>query len=608
MSAAYRHLEEEEGGKRAQHGRPASHKKPRSSSAKALVGGAAAGAPKPATTPNPFLLRGRQPALVQRPGVPAGAAPKKQPFWKNWFKSKPAAPTPKGKPTSRRLVVILGTLAVIAIVVGVVVGVVVGKSSSSSNSSNSATSSTGTTGQGVTLEGSSSGIGGGTSTGGGGGGGAGGPPPLSGFTPLTFSTSYTAGGVYFIALSSNHNMCLQIANTTGTNAYRTGTQNATIGPCNPTPWSLNQQWYYPSTTHLWINDAAGIDRYLSTPDGVTCTAGTAVGQTTSNAPEATAPATAGNGFVYNQVTQNLGTSCNTCLDSSDGVNVLLQACTEAAPQRWVFGTFGAAPSSSTGAAQQSGPPSYGNVVVADAPFLYWPLNETSGTNVKDYSGNAQMGILVNGFTYGVTVPPCCPGASGKALSWSSNSGNYIYSQTEVTNPSLPFSMEVWVAATGSANTPVMISDLGAQSQSSLSSFDNIIFINGANGNLYGGSYGNNGSGYYTFTNSLRSPFNLFDGNCHHVVLTFESSTRTDIYVDGALFIRNAPAQARNPGITGSWRLGAPEYAINEAFFNGVLSNYAIYPTLLSATQVLTHYQAAPTSTCPQWYVSSSTGS
>lgn len=615
MSAVYRHMEEEERGA-ARKARPGSHKKPRSSSAKALVAGAAAPLRAP-LTPAP-LARPRAPALVRQPGVPGmSAGPKKPSFWNGLFKKSPSKPAAPGKPKPTSPWVVIGLLALITIVlIAIVVPVVITSSSSSSSS----------TVLGVTEESSSSGVAAflsssqqaaalssSSSSAAGGGVGAGGASALSGFTPLVFRPSFTAGNVYFIALASNTNLCLQIANTSG-HAYRSGAFGASIDTCNPTPWSLNQQWYYPSTTRLWLNDASGVDRYLSSSDQVTCTSGTPLMQLTSTANEATAAATTGNGFFYNTQNQGLiASSCNTCVDASDGFNVTLQACSGLAAQRWLWGVFSTPSSSSSssaggGGGGNSGPASYDATVLADAPFLYWPLNETGGTLVHDYSGNAQMGVMANGFTYGAAVPPCCPGAGGAALTWTSGLSSFVYAQTTQSNPALPFSMEVWLAPTGTGGSPYMIADLGSQSAGSGNNFDNVMFTVNSVGNLYGGSWGNNGSGYALSVNGKATPFRLYNGNCHHMVVTFESSGRIDIYLDGYLFVRSGGASTRNTGLTGvAWRLGAPEAAIGETFYQGVISNFAVYPTLLSDVRVLAHYQAAPTSTCPNWALSSSTG-
>src|SRR5438045_3464131 len=46
---------------------------------------------------------------------------------------------------------------------------------------------------------------------------------------------------------------------------------------------------------------------------------------------------------------------------------------------------------------------YSSVVLADSPIAYYPLNEASGTNATDLSGNARTGtISAAGVTYSQT--------------------------------------------------------------------------------------------------------------------------------------------------------------------------------------------------------------
>jgi hypothetical protein len=79
-----------------------------------------------------------------------------------------------------------------------------------------------------------------------------------------------------------------------------------------------------------------------------------------------------------------------------------------------------------------------------------------------------------------------------------------------------------------------------------------------------------------------------DGNWHHVVVTVGASNNHSIYIDGALSVTGGNANAYTDSF--NWRIG---YSLNNNnYFQGYVSEVAIYNTELSAARVSAHYAAS----------------
>jgi hypothetical protein len=250
-------------------------------------------------------------------------------------------------------------------------------------------------------------------------------------------------------------------------------------------------------------------------------------------------------------------------------------------------------------------------VLVDTPALYWPLNETSGSVVHDASGIGVGGAFNSsttpgaGLTYGVTPPTCCP-ATGTTITFSGAAGAYAYGLNNTWGDPVLFTMELWMATTTTGQTQ-MFADFGSQSNVSGTSFDDILYINNA-GNLFGGGW--TGSVKSTNVGTSSGLFTLTDGKCHHIVMAMDSSSRPNIYVDGALLVR-AAVITRLAGLIGAWRVAGAEPAIPTGFFTGTISNFAVYPGTMTAARVLAHFQAgvgAAAASCPTWLQPSSSSS
>jgi hypothetical protein len=83
-------------------------------------------------------------------------------------------------------------------------------------------------------------------------------------------------------------------------------------------------------------------------------------------------------------------------------------------------------------------------------------------------------------------------------------------------------------------------------------------------------------------NVSTSPVNLYDGNWHHVVATYNGKVRS-IWVDGVLKAQDTPGTNNAQGI--NFRLGAIIHSYGNEYFNGTLDEVAIWNNGLTANQI-----------------------
>jgi hypothetical protein len=112
------------------------------------------------------------------------------------------------------------------------------------------------------------------------------------------------------------------------------------------------------------------------------------------------------------------------------------------------------------------------------------------------------------------------------------------------------------------------------------------------GNRYGGTsvlifnIRNGGSSFY-----VAGTTDYNDGNWHHVVATYESSTALKLYVDGNIEATNTtliPATIND--VTSNVGIGT-SIGSNLWYMNGKISNIQLYTGALSAAEVLQNYNA-----------------
>ncbi|MBV9096352.1 MAG: LamG domain-containing protein [Streptosporangiaceae bacterium] len=236
---------------------------------------------------------------------------------------------------------------------------------------------------------------------------------------------------------------------------------------------------------------------------------------------------------------------------------------------------------------------YNQTVLNDNPSFFWQLND-SGSTAADSSPHGFNGSYTGGTTQGVPGPM----SGSTATSFNGSSGNVV-SQNTVVGPQT-FSIELWFKTT--TNTGGKLIGLGNSQSGMSSNYDRHIYMMN-DGQLVFGIWNNQ-------TETIETPDVYNDGQWHHVVATYDATNTTGpnmaLYLDGHLIGTATSSSAQ--AYTGYWRVGGDNlngwnldpWGGNSQgttepysyYFTGSIADVAVYPSALSAAQVLAHYAAA----------------
>jgi len=226
----------------------------------------------------------------------------------------------------------------------------------------------------------------------------------------------------------------------------------------------------------------------------------------------------------------------------------------------------------------------GGSVSIPAPLVYYPLDESSGTNAYDYSGNG-----CNAWTTNTS------GATGSGAIWSPSSGQIggalrfnPSSTSDYTEPfafnsssniiaNYPFTLAVWIKTSLiNQNGPYDYVFLGD------GTLNSSYYVLGAGGQNQAPPYRAQVEARNTTSYFCYSPNTIPDGNWHHIAGVFASSTNRTLYVDGvAITASNSTTSV--PIVTSIKRfgLGALTRAGAGNSFNGYLDDVALWNVALT---------------------------
>jgi hypothetical protein len=220
---------------------------------------------------------------------------------------------------------------------------------------------------------------------------------------------------------------------------------------------------------------------------------------------------------------------------------------------------------------------YPTQVLSDGANLYLRYNETAGTFAADTSPSNDPGDHVGGPTRGVAGL-----LSGSTAVTYNGSTQWTYSDTKRSKPA-QYSIETWFkTTTTSGGKLVGMGD--RQVQASAANDKNVYMTN--SGQLIFGVY----TGGTHVTISTAGSYN--NGAWHHVVAT-QGSSGMKLYVDGSLKATNA-AITNSQSFYGYWHIGGDNLTNwpskpTSNYFAGTIDETAIYPSVLSASQIAQHY-------------------
>ncbi|WP_109472579.1 PKD domain-containing protein [Ornithinimicrobium cavernae] len=216
---------------------------------------------------------------------------------------------------------------------------------------------------------------------------------------------------------------------------------------------------------------------------------------------------------------------------------------------------------------------YGAGIHDDEPYLYWRLNEGSGSFAQDYSGNDRAGEYFGGVTRG--QQGALASNNDPAAGFDGVDG-HVVAREAVTDPGA-YSLEVWFQSTTDRGGKLI--GFGRAPSGLSSSYDRHVWLE---------NDGRLSFGAWTGTqNTATTTGSYTDGEWHHVVAT-QGSDGMKLYVDGVLRATNP--QTDNENYTGYWRIGGDNvWSGSSRFVNATLDEAAVYESVLTAEQVATHH-------------------
>ena len=219
--------------------------------------------------------------------------------------------------------------------------------------------------------------------------------------------------------------------------------------------------------------------------------------------------------------------------------------------------------------------SYGKAVYNDGPDLYYRLDEAGGTSAADASGNDATGVYSGGETFGVASPVVGDGHT--AVTFDGASGT-LASNGPRPGPT-DYSEELWFKTTTDQGGKLI--GFG-NAQSGLSShYDRHVYML-PDGRLAFGTW--------TGTENVATTTQAFnDGRWHYVVAT-QGSDGMKLYVDSSLAATNP--QTGQESYDGYWRIGGDSSWAGSNYFAGTIDEAAVYPIVLSPSQISAHFAAA----------------
>lgn len=215
---------------------------------------------------------------------------------------------------------------------------------------------------------------------------------------------------------------------------------------------------------------------------------------------------------------------------------------------------------------------YNSTVLADGPTAFYALNPVvDGTSsAPDLTGNGNNGVAVNVAAANGPSPYITNAASFNNAAIDLSQGN----NPGILNFSGPITLEAWAQPANST----FFGDVVAKGYDSSSYQEIVMRVNGP--------YGAN---YYASSGSQGVSGGTQSTNWTYVVLSSDG-THTTLYVNGVQ-VQQVSDTSGAQTFSDDWVIGDGSSAGNGRFFNGNISEVAIYNYGLSAAQVQSHYYA-----------------
>jgi hypothetical protein len=245
--------------------------------------------------------------------------------------------------------------------------------------------------------------------------------------------------------------------------------------------------------------------------------------------------------------------------------------------------------------------SYESEVLADAPFIYWRLGDSSGTTAVDDSGNGIDGTYYNSPTLGVAGLIAFD--SDTAVNFPNSGSTDIkvdsgtWPTTDVACPS-GFSLECWVnfpTLGGGFGEIVAIYGPGGATSSTSNDVEITLDYDGVN--HYLGYWFQCSSWDDAQVHNYVAFSGVTTGTIYHIVLTFDGVDTVKFYVNGSLVESQTLVSPALPFTIFSDSNGNPLTVADDGFNQGdgiadaTIDEVALYNYALDAGRVTVHYGA-----------------
>lgn len=245
---------------------------------------------------------------------------------------------------------------------------------------------------------------------------------------------------------------------------------------------------------------------------------------------------------------------------------------------------------------------YSDEVLADSPFAYWRLDETSGTVAADATTNAADGTYVDTPTLGQTSEAnlgtsvlfegSATAGDNESVSIATTAGTTDFATFGSALDTGAYTLEFWVNTT-SVQTFMAVVGI-ANSTPNLGDATLFTFwMNFSTADDHKMRVRDDGGVQaeidFTFAN-------LNDGNWHHVVIrdTPTDGTSRGVFIDGSsvTFTGSATLTGATSDFQHTFRIGCQDErgTLND-FFQGRLDEVAVYQSILSNARIQAHFDA-----------------
>jgi hypothetical protein len=231
---------------------------------------------------------------------------------------------------------------------------------------------------------------------------------------------------------------------------------------------------------------------------------------------------------------------------------------------------------------------YPPAILADSPSIYYRFGEKAGSVAADSSGNGHDATYsATGVTLGAAG--AIAGDADTAISFDATNG-IVQEKSGAGAPvgNTSRSVECWFNTTYWSSMTIAAWGTRSSTPGAFQFFG--VRIGGGNQVVV-----DVGNGVYPIPQQPPAPGYFADGAWHHLVVMYDGPSLTlSAYVDGKLFGSQAISGPLNTTLNvQGLMIGSDPTDPNMTgdLFKGSMDEFAIYPTLLTAAQVSTHYSA-----------------